>query len=404
MPRALPQALLALALLLAAPDAGAVIVGPGDGTQNTTAPDDDPGWANVGRRNGLGVIYLGNGWVLTAAHVGIGPVTFDGVSYDAIPESLTTFETGPGQVADLIAFKLSGDPGLPALAIPTAAPPVGATVVMVGWGRNRGAETSWSGIDGWLWGSGTAKRWGTNRIRTRGVDVTVGSRITRSLDTDFTGSPPSQVTTSEAQAATGDSGGALFWWNGSSWTLAGVLYAVGTFSGQPASMALLGNVTYSVDLAYYRAEILAVTQQPACSNGLDDDGDGLVDHPADPGCEAAGDLDERSPSLPCDDGADQDGDGLVDFPDDPVCRDPSHYGEHSQCQDGLDNDGQPGIDFDGGAAWNGGVALGEPDPDCKAPWRDGEATGYTCGLGAELVLLAPLAGALARRRRRRAAC
>ena len=57
----------------------------------------------------------------------------------------------------------------------------------------------------------------------------------------------------------------------------------------------------------------------ACSNGIDDDGDNLVDFPLDPGCSAAGDDDEtdgaRSPA--CGNGLDDDNDGLTDFPLDP---------------------------------------------------------------------------------------
>lgn len=64
--------------------------------------------------------------------------------------------------------------------------------------------------------------------------------------------------------------------------------------------------------------------QPACSNGLDDDGDGLIDFPNDPGCEAAGDTTEAPnpppppPDPACSDGVDNDGDGLVDLTD-PGC-------------------------------------------------------------------------------------
>jgi subtilisin family serine protease len=61
----------------------------------------------------------------------------------------------------------------------------------------------------------------------------------------------------------------------------------------------------------------------ACSNGLDDDGDGLVDFPADPGCSGASDTDEfNAPAPPpaaCSNGLDDDGDGLVDYPADPGC-------------------------------------------------------------------------------------
>ncbi len=38
---------------------------------------------------------------------------------------------------------------------------------------------------------------------------------------------------------------------------------------------------------------------PVCSDGLDNDGDGLIDHPADQGCESAGDGDETDPPPRC---------------------------------------------------------------------------------------------------------
>jgi len=58
--------------------------------------------------------------------------------------------------------------------------------------------------------------------------------------------------------------------------------------------------------------------QPACSDGVDNDGDTYVDLAADPGCGDADDLSEQSASLACDDGLDNDGDGFVDFAD-PQC-------------------------------------------------------------------------------------
>src|SRR5690606_16355056 len=61
---------------------------------------------------------------------------------------------------------------------------------------------------------------------------------------------------------------------------------------------------------------VAVLSPTACNDGDDDDGDGLVDYPDDPGCTAPGD---RSEGPDCADGLDNDGDGLVDFPADPGC-------------------------------------------------------------------------------------
>jgi uncharacterized protein YkwD len=66
----------------------------------------------------------------------------------------------------------------------------------------------------------------------------------------------------------------------------------------------------------------------ACSNGKDDDGDGKVDYPADPGCASTTDNDEYNAPPPpppppatyaCSNGKDDDGDGKVDYPADPGC-------------------------------------------------------------------------------------
>jgi hypothetical protein len=382
--------LLLPALLLGSVTAQAVIIASDDGTQNTTAPPDDPGWANLGVRSGLSAVYLGNRWVVTAAHVGIGPVTFGSVLYDAIPGTTASFETAPGQLADLIVFKLRGDPGLPVLAIASAPPPIGAAVVMIGNGRNRGVATSSNGIDGWLWGTGYAMRWGTNLVGSAPWNVTVGSKLSRAFWTEFTQAPASQVTAHEAQAAVGDSGGGLFFENGASWELGGLLFAI--FNDQPANSAFYGNLTYAVDLSFYRSAILAVTTRPACSDGIEDDGDGLTDFPNDPGCTSADDLDERSPWLACDDGDDNDGDGLTDYPADPGCKDPASGLENPRCDDDLDNDG------DGTVDWDGGAALESPDAYCvnNGSWQDHEAASG-CGLGAELAVLIPLLACWRRR-------
>jgi hypothetical protein len=121
-----------------------------------------------------------------------------------------------------------------------------------------------------------------------------------------------------------------------------------------------------------------------CRNGDDDDGDGTVDA-ADAGCRAWDDPTERPD---CDDGIDQDGDALVDYPADPGCRNalPSAL-EDPQCQDGVDNEGDGAIDH-------------PADSLCRSISDDDELanpTGGGCGLGVELLVLG-----LAIPRRRRA--
>lgn len=66
--------------------------------------------------------------------------------------------------------------------------------------------------------------------------------------------------------------------------------------------------------------VKVVAPAPSCSDGVDNDFDGLVDFPNDPGCESADDQDETDPPQ-CRDGRDNDADGRVDYPDDKDCSD-----------------------------------------------------------------------------------
>jgi len=95
----------------------------------------------------------------------------------------------------------------------------------------------------------------------------------------------------------------------------------------------------------------------------------------------------------CIDGLDNDGDGLRDATDDPGCSDESDTSETSslQCDNGLDDDGDGKIDWrsDGGG-----------DPDCSSLTDGSEfpPSPAGCGIGPELLLLAPLLTAARRRR------
>jgi probable HAF family extracellular repeat protein len=118
------------------------------------------------------------------------------------------------------------------------------------------------------------------------------------------------------------------------------------------------------------------TLDTPCNDGDDDDSDGLIDYPDDPGCLGPLGLSE----LPdCNDGLDNDGDGSFDYPDDPGCRNLQEgFREDPECDDGADNDGDGDIDL--------------ADAQCSAAWDDREAGGGggRCGLGFELAFLIPL--------------
>ncbi|MGI9431053.1 MAG: hypothetical protein ACR2PQ_02510, partial [Myxococcota bacterium] len=122
-----------------------------------------------------------------------------------------------------------------------------------------------------------------------------------------------------------------------------------------------------------------------CADGMDNDGDGAADHPADIGCDSPSDVDEHSPLLPCDDGVDNDGDFLADYPADPGCWAVWSVAEDPACDDGVDNDGDTLIDLD--------------DPQCNGMSAGLREKVRSCGLGFELALVLPVLLTLRRRLR-----
>lgn len=276
-----------LVVCLATPRiARAVIIDTVTGTGSTTAPADDPGWANVGVR-GIGTgVYLGNDWVLTANHVGGGSIVLNGGTYAMLAGSGTRLTNGgqPGKstLTDLYLFRLATTPaGLAGVPIAAATTGSGAAVTMIGAGRDRGAFTQWSvntntGTNPWVWtevpSDGNAAgyktletrtmRWGTNNVSGTGIWINAGSGDARTLQTTFDGFP---FYSTEAQAAYGDSGGAVFRKNGATWELTGLILTVAGYSGQPdpGGNAVFGNATYAADLTFYRPQIMAIVPEPA---------------------------------------------------------------------------------------------------------------------------------------------
>ncbi|MFM7107335.1 MAG: hypothetical protein ACKOZU_01800 [Planctomycetaceae bacterium] len=277
---------VAAALVVPARPARGVIIETFYGTGNTTAPADDPGFANVGySTSGHGTaIYLGGGWVLTAGHVGGDGIILASGTYLQASGSDTSFalvNTTPGRTAqtDLSMFKLATEPvGLPTLSIASSMTGTGAAVTMIGGGLDRGAFTQWlvddttnpptwtvTGSNGDAAGFQTlgtqAIRWGTNNVEANDLWIDAGYGDVKSFQTFFNYAPG----TSEAQAVLHDSGGAVFTKVGGQWLLAGVITAVGGYAGQPNPVftAVFGDATYMADLSYYRPQIVAFVPEPS---------------------------------------------------------------------------------------------------------------------------------------------
>ncbi|MBU0766232.1 DUF11 domain-containing protein, partial [Patescibacteria group bacterium] len=102
---------------------------------------------------------------------------------------------------------------------------------------------------------------------------------------------------------------------------------------------------------------------PECSDGIDNDGDGAIDYPADFSCTSPNDDDESNPLADCQDGYDNDGDGLTDYPQDPGCYslqdDDERDANGPECDNGLDDDNDNETDF-------------PDDPGCDDPYDDDE--------------------------------
>ena len=117
--------------------------------------------------------------------------------------------------------------------------------------------------------------------------------------------------------------------------------------------------------------------QPQCMNGIDDDSDGKIDYPNDPGCLSKKDTTETNPNVQCDDGVDNDGDGRADI-NDPGCAsstDTSELNPSIECDDAKDNDNDTKIDLsDTGCS----SLIDNDETNCGDGICEGGETQFTC--------------------------
>lgn len=245
-----------------------------------------PGFSNVARSGDYGtVVYLGAGWALTANHVSLtSSITWAGQAYQVDTSSVTRLKNTDGSNTDLKMFKVLGDPPLPELFTSyIAAAPASGHVFMVGNGLSASGERYWSvnkSVTPWVWTeiaeppnpnysnyAGVAVtgprvvRWGENTVQDTGLYMPIGSVSVAGFTTRFDRQPYTNqpALANEAQASSGDSGGAVFSLEEGRWVLSGIMLAVsGTLSGQPSSTAVYGTITFMADLSVYRTQILSI--------------------------------------------------------------------------------------------------------------------------------------------------
>jgi hypothetical protein len=189
------------------------------------------GWDYFGTVNGASAVYLGNGWVLTAAHVGSGTFGRNGVTYSMIAGTAHSIQTTVGNTgtADLILFQIANPPNLAALTLSSSSPrALLSKTVMIGGG------------------GGNGETWGYDTVTTTSIGVNVNTFYSIDFEAAY-GTPTSNV----SHLVSGDSGGPDFIYTSNHWTLAGINEAIDG-----------SNNSYMVDLSYYSTQINAVTAVP----------------------------------------------------------------------------------------------------------------------------------------------
>ena len=284
-----------------------------DAAVNVAPPANDPGFYNVGSVGTASDIYMGNDWVLTAAHVTLGSTTtftfpdpansaqLDTASYNIVPNSGVHYPPSPlvGLNADLVMFQI--DPRRPRMAVPTCpspilantAPTVGQSVIGIGGGVDRAAsQTYWDNSSpswqtttqtqavntGYLLGGVQVARWGDNQISQSTQYYNLGTagnpHYVQAYATTFAQYEPAAGTAlhDEFQVTPGDSGGAAFADINGTWMLSGMLDGIGTLPGQPyPGTVAFGDQSIIADISIYRSQILALDPLPGDVNG-----DGIV--------------------------------------------------------------------------------------------------------------------------------
>ena len=326
--RAVP-ALLTIALVVAtcaSRPAQALLVGTTPGTIPDTSVNPasfgpgwtagDPGWANAAKTGTfLNAIYIGDGWVLSAAHTGVSAVQFDlnGPHYQPIPNQSFQVPNPTGvsgltsQFADLRMYRISEDPGLPSLTLATQPLSLNDEVVYMSYGVYRNpAELHWNvnnSTNPPTWTSvasggtfsgydiaGAGKRWGTNQVADDNVvlgesDADLTTIVNNGTIANLTVYNQSSSNPFEAQVVGGDSGSAVFHKQNGQWQLAGIVVANYIFNGQSTSsfnpnnsLAVYGNATAFADLSSYATQIAAIKAAHAdYSIAGDINLDGVVD-------------------------------------------------------------------------------------------------------------------------------
>ncbi len=216
--------LLAILVSLFAPHGQAVVFkSTGDPTFNTTAPTGtltNSGWQYEGKWSGALGTPIAPTFFLTAQH--LGGTTNDILVFNNVLYHMMTNYDNPN--TDLRIWKVAET--FPYWApLYTNSNEIGQNCVVFGRGTQRGPAYILNGsTNGWYWGAvDNVERWGENTVSGIYTDPTEGVFLTSAFERNGS--------SNECDLTVGDSGGAMFIKDGTTWKLAGIHYSVdGPFS------------------------------------------------------------------------------------------------------------------------------------------------------------------------------
>jgi hypothetical protein len=284
-------ALFAAATLAVASSAQAIIVVGGDATYTGVPAGLAQQYASVGQFQTGAAIYLGNNWVLTAAHINSNPaantVFFDAGAAPGVPGTAIRLNyPGTSTPSDLVLFQVSNVPAsVQPVTLAASSPTAGTAVTMIGYGKYAVAEPTevrgynvdevnpttytWTQVtpasagevQGVVIANNKRKRYATNTVITatdddgqtgvigRYVANASGTVSVRGFVTSFSGAA------GNGQAGEEDSGGGVF---NAAGQLVGILDSIRIYEDQPTDVVIYGSQTVSANIADYRDQIVPV--------------------------------------------------------------------------------------------------------------------------------------------------
>ncbi len=185
-----------------------------DPAHNTTTPGNNSGWQYEGKFVGFLGVPIAPFHFITAAHIGGGI----GNLFDFHGDYYTTIAAHDIPGTDLRIWEVDHAKPFPTYApLSSGVADIGATVMVIGRGTQRGAEVFVAGEPrGWQWGPGDGvQRWGRNVVHS---STEGGTHLYCEFD--------QPGIADECHLSVGDSGGGMFVFENGLWRLAGIHHGV----------------------------------------------------------------------------------------------------------------------------------------------------------------------------------